>query len=137
MKAPSVLVCIALASIALPTAAQFSYPARVQQTGSCPPDEQRERTRSNINSDLDRLLRDVVVPPLMPCGGLEWRRFAYVNTTENDLCPRWDRVDSNSIILCRANVGFGAFDSIKFNTIPYVQVCGMVTAYQFGSPECF
>jgi len=31
------------------------------------------------------------------------------------------------------------FDSIKFNpgTIPYDQVCGRVTAYQFGSPDAF
>ena len=66
------LVCIALASVALlaqPAAAQFSYPARVQQADSCPSSEQREATRADINRDLDALLQDIVIPPLMPCGG--------------------------------------------------------------------
>ena len=47
MNAPSFPVCIALASVALlvqPAAAQFSYPARVQQADSCPSGEQRKAT---------------------------------------------------------------------------------------------
>ena len=147
MDAPSLLVCIALASVALlaqPATTQFSYPARVLQADSCPSNDQRERTRSDINGDLDRLLQDVVVPPLMPCGGLGWRQIVYINTTENDQsCPSgWNRtpVNSGSIILCRANgVGTLTFDTVMFNTglIPYDQVCGRMTAYQFGSTAAF
>ena len=78
-------------------------PARVLQADSCPSREQRETTRSNINSDLDALLQDFVVPPLMPCGGLEWRRIAYVNTTESSTaCPTgWGlSTVSNGKVVC-------------------------------------
>ena len=67
-EVPSLLVCIAPTSVALlaqPAAAQFSYPARVQQADSCPSNEQREATRSDINSDLDAMLQDFVIPPLI------------------------------------------------------------------------
>ena len=144
MDAPSLLVYIALAGVALlaqPVAAQFSYPARVLQADSCPSSEQRETTRSDINSDLDRLLQDFVAPPLIPCGGLGWRRIAYVNTTENGFCPSpWRTETLNGRVLCRAYSHIaGAFVRKMFNTggIPYNQVCGRIVAYQFGSPDAF
>ena len=143
MEVPYLLICIAVASIALlaqPTAAQFTYPARAQ-AHSCPSSEQRERTRSDINSDLDTLLQDFVVPPLIPCGGLEWRRIAYVNTTKNGLCPSpWHTDTLSGRVLCRARPHTaGSFVRTMFNTggIPYDQVCGRIVAYQFGSPDAF
>jgi len=78
-EVPSLLVCIAIASVDLlaqSAAAQFSYPARVRQADSCPSSEQREATWADINSDLNTLLQDFIAPPLMPCGGLGWKRIA-------------------------------------------------------------
>jgi len=143
MESPSILISIALASVALlaqPAAAQFSYPARVQQADSCPSSEQRETTRADINRDLDALLQDIVVPPLMPCGGLGWRQVAYVNTTESGLCPSgWSlRSDISERVVCGTNLDY-RYASSTFNTggIPYDQVCGRIVGYQFGSTEAF
>ena len=104
-EVPSLLVCTALASVALlaqPAAAQFTYPARVQQADSCSSSEQREATRSDINRDLDAVLQDFVIPPLMPCGGLGWIQIAYVNTTESNFCPSpWQLDTLGGKPLCR------------------------------------
>ena len=142
MEASFLLICLTLASFALlaqPAAAQFSYPARVIQADSCPSSEQSETTRADINGDLDTLLQDFVAPPLISCGGLGWRRIAYVNTTESNLCPsEWSLSTVSGKVLCQSRVD-RQYSSITFNTggIPYNQVCGRVTGFQFGQTEAF
>ena len=72
----------------------------------------------------------------MPCGGLGWKRIAYVNTTETTYCPRpWLRTINN---LCHHSSG-ATLQSVTFNTgiIPYDQVCGQIIAYQRGSTDAF
>jgi len=54
-EVPSLLVCIAIASVDLlaqSAAAQFSYPARVQQADNCPSSEQREATRAGVRCSI-------------------------------------------------------------------------------------
>ena len=142
MQAASFLVCLVLASFVLLVqqgAAKFSYPARVLQEDSCPSSEQREATRSDIDGDLNTLLQDFVAPPLSPCGGLGWRRVAYVNTTETNSCPSpWRLTTLAGKVVCRSSTTFGC-PSATFNTgnLPYNQVCGRILGYQLGGTDGF
>ena len=143
MQAASFLVCLVLASsafLAQQGAAEFSYPARVVQEDSCPSSEQREATRSDIDGDLNMVLQDFVAPPLSPCGGLGWRRVAYVNRTEDNSCPSpWSASTYSGKATCFRSVTSSVCYGVTFNThnIPYSQVCGKIIGYQLGGTLCF
>ena len=137
MQAALILV---LASSVLQGAAKFSYPARVLQEDSCPSSEQKEAIRSDIDSDLNTVLQDFVAPPLSPCGGLGWRRVAYVNRTEGNSCPgTWLASTYSGKATCYRTTSTPVCYSATFNTheIPYNQVCGRVTGYQLGGTQGF
>ena len=146
MQAASFLVCLVLASsvlLAQQGAAKFSYPARVVQEDSCPSSEQREAIRSGINGELNTLLQDFVAPPLSPCGGLGWRRVAYVNTTETNSCPSpWQLTTLAGKRLCTIPSSYRNYDTCSFVTfdisnLPYDQVCGRIIGYQHGATGAF
>ena len=141
MQAASILVLASSVLLAQQGAAKFSYPARVQQEDSCPSSEQKEAIRSDIDSDLNTLLQDFVAPPLIPCGGLGWRRVAYVNITESNSCPgTWVVSTYSGKATCfqRTASSPGCY-SATFSTheIPYNQVCGRVIGYQLGGTQAF
>jgi len=49
---------------------------------TCPPIDQQETIRVEIEEDIQTILQQVVVPIELPCGGEGWRLFAYLNMTD-------------------------------------------------------
>ena len=78
------------------------------------------------------------------CGGVTggWTRVAGFNfRDENTPCLNGfkRRNDSRNSLTCGIGSSSGSCSSMNFDTysIPYTQVCGMVLAYQHGTPEAF
>ena len=77
------------------------------------------------------------------CGSSGWMRVAYLNMTDpSEECPRGFRLyNQNGVRACGrpASSSGGCLSSVQFPTygVPYSEVCGRVTGYQYGSPNAF
>ena len=157
------LVCIAVASFAVlaqPAVAQganttlpLTYPGQVLQgdgSQTCPSEEQREIARSEIKNATRILLRETVIPLLQasqtqlstkhPCGGLDWRRVAYLNMSNpSQQCPSvWQEITTPHRVCGRRSTG-GLCQGVTYSTgsEQYDQVCGRIIGYQIGGPTAF
>ena len=73
------------------------------------------------------------------CGQGVWMRIGYFNMSEGDLCPQpLQRFQANGKWYCRRSAS-GGCTSVHFNSYGhnYTEVCGMVEAYQYGSPSAY
>ena len=115
--------------------------------GACP-STTREATQSTIESQVDILLRDNVIPSLQnrsyppcQCGGPgEWTRVVYLNMSDpSQQCPSNWRLLTTPVRGCIRPSNSSACDSVIFslNSRSYSHVCGRVHAYQYGSPNAF
>ena len=77
------------------------------------------------------------------CGSSGWMRVAYLNMTDpSEECPRGFRLYNQSgVRACGrpASSSGGCRSSVQFPTygVPYSEVCGRVTGYQYCSPDAF
>ena len=77
------------------------------------------------------------------CGSSGWMRVAYLNMTDpSEECPRGFRLyNQNGVRACGrpASSSGGCQTSVQFLTygVPYSEVCGRVTGYQYRVPEAF
>ena len=83
---------------------------------------------------------------ILSCNGTGWRRVAYLNTSDcsADQCPgNLEKIgtlgQSNNSLSCRRNVFEPGCSSVVYpnNGNSYSHVCGMINAYQVGSPDGF
>ena len=77
------------------------------------------------------------------CGSSGWMRVAYLNMTDpSEECPRGFRLyNENGVRACGrpASSSGGCQSSVQFQSygVPYSEVCGRVTGYQYYSPDAF
>ena len=77
------------------------------------------------------------------CGSSGWMRVAYLNMTDpSEECPRGFRLyNQNGVRACGrpASSSGGCRSSVQFPTysVPYSEVCGRVTGYQYYSTDAF
>ena len=77
------------------------------------------------------------------CGSSGWMRVAYLNMTDpSEECPRGFRLyNQNGVKACGrpASSSGGCQSSVQFPTygVPYSEVCGRVTGYQYFSTDAF
>ena len=77
------------------------------------------------------------------CGSSGWMRVAYLNMTDpSEECPRGFRLyNQNGVRACgrQASSTGGCLSSVQFPTygVPYSEVCGRVTGYQYYSTDAF
>ena len=76
------------------------------------------------------------------CGSSGWMRVAYLNMTDpSEECPRGFRLyNANGVRACgRPALSAGCQSSVQFQSygVPYSEVCGRVTGYQYWSPDAF
>ena len=77
------------------------------------------------------------------CGSSGWMRVAYLNMTDpSEECPRGFRLyNQNGVRACGrpASSPGGCQSSVQFPTygVPYSEVCGRVTGYQYFSTDAF
>ena len=96
-----------------------------------------------VRSELSSTNALVYCDMTRSCGGVTggWMRVAHVDMRDEDtMCPgslelmpvpfRTCRLSSNNYPLCSA-------DLFSAHLMPYSHVCGMIKAYQFGSPDAF
>jgi len=85
-------------------------------------------------ADLD----DYFIPQ---CGGVGWRRIAYINISAGDDCPgTWKAATQSGVSFCRvASDSSNTCSSIHFftNGTSYQRVCGRARGYQKGYPWAF
>ena len=98
--------------------------------------------RTQICEDIRGILRDVVIPTLIPCGGPGWTLAASLNMTNpTQNCPSaWDeRTESGKRMCFRQPSGSGTCDSVTFSTNAkeYTHVCGRAIGYQYSSTDAF
>ena len=153
------LICIAVASfvvLAQPAVAQggnttlpLIYPGQVLQgdgSQTCPSEEQRGMTRSQVKNATQRLLRESVVPLLQanltehPCGS-GWRRVAYLNMSDpSQQCPSaWREITTPHRTCGRGSTTGFSCDGVTYTagSQQYDQVCGRIISYQVGDTEAF
>ena len=77
------------------------------------------------------------------CGSSGWMRVAYLNMTDpSEECPRGFRLyNENGVRACGrpASSSGGCQSSVQFQSygVPYSEVCGRVTGYQYHSTDAF
>ena len=165
------LICVAVASFAVlaqPAVAQgtnttlpLTYPGQVLQGDgrqTCPSQEQ-ERVRNEVDSEILRLLQEIVVPllqatqtqlPTQPstqcptdysCGGSTgWRRVVYLNmSAPSQQCPFVWREITTPHRVCGRRSTTGSCEGLNYTTgsAQYNQVCGRIIGYQFGNTDSF
>jgi hypothetical protein len=127
------------------TTSQHSLPLhtiRGSDPQTCAPDEDRERARNEISTNIRSYLTLKATPlgPL-PCGGSDgWTRIAYLNMTDPDqMCPSpWTLFTSGNKRVCFHSVA-AVCDSVFYDSPQqeYSQVCGRIIGYQYGNPHGF
>ncbi len=107
-----------------------------------------ESLTPQVSAELNTLI-DSLLPQLQaslspsPCQGLGWTQIADINMANpSHSCPQgWvnDTFPESSKQLCRRPSTESECASAFFSTggMEYSQVCGMIKAYQYGSPEAF
>ena len=161
MGTTAYLIYLAVAGFAIlaqPAVAQganttlpLTYTVQVLQgdgSQTCPSEEQREMARNEIKNATRSLLRESVVPLLQasqtqlptehPCGGLGWRRVAYLNMLDpTQQCPSvWQEITTPHRV-CGRRSSHGGCEGLTYTTgsAQYDQVCGRIIGYQLGSPD--
>ena len=85
---------------------------------------------------------------IFSCNGINggWRRIAYFNTSDpsTNQCPGdleliTPLLQRDNTRFCRRNVSNPGCSSVVYKNdgIPYIHVCGMINAYQVGTPDGF
>jgi len=134
------LLCTAVANLALQgqPGVAFTYPGRTLQGGNatCPPNDQQETIRVEIEEDIQTIQQQVVVPIELLCGGEGWRLSAYLNMTDPlQSCPSaWGVFTSNGKRACGAADGNIPCFQVVYPTggRQYDKVCGRIIGYQLG-----
>ena len=151
------LVCIVVASFTVlaqtavaqgttNTALPLTYPVQVLQgdgSQTCPSEEQREISRSEIKNATRRLLRESVLPLLQDysCGGSRgWRRVAYLNMSNlSQQCPSvWQEITTPHRV-CGRRSASASCEGLNYTTgnEQYDQVCGRIIGYQIATTDAF
>ena len=157
-------ICLVVATFAIliqPTITQganttlpLTFPGQVLQgdgSQTCPSEEQREIARNEVKNATRSLLRESVVPLLQvnqtqlptehPCGGLGWRRIAYLNMLDpTQQCPSvWQEITTPHRVCGRRSTTHGSCEGLTYSTSSeqYDQVCGRIIGYQIGSTNSF
>ena len=125
--------------------------------GMCP---DTQGLRDSIKQNIHSLINNSVLPALMAqnqtqtvlviglghgacgCGGLGWRRAAYLNMSDpTQTCPpAWELITTPRRSCARpSNADHRTCYSAMFPTqsIQYFQVCGRIIGYQVGEPGAF
>lgn len=122
------------------------YTLRGNNARTCPLDEDRERARNELSSNVQNILASITPtqgpPAASPCGGIGWRHVAYLNMTDQaQSCPSpWTLFTSGNKRVCfRSSSSSAGCDSVVYNNPggEYNQVCGRITGYQYGNPHGF
>ena len=164
MGTPVYLICIAVASFAVVaqsagpqganTTLPLNYPGQVLQADvsqTCPSEGQRGRVRNEVDSAMQSLLREKVVPLLQnfpsqtfSCGGSTgWRSVAYLNMSDpSQQCPSvWRQYTTPFRVCGRRSTTFspGSCEGLNYTTgsEQYNQVCGRIIGYQIGITSAF
>ena len=76
--------------------------------------------RADINSDLDTLLQDFIAPPLMPSGGLGWKRIATrtLKTISENLKNTFRKLKISVCFLGRGAMSAELTPTITFRIFP-------------------
>ena len=103
----------------------------------CPSMEERERARNEIHQIVNSVITFIHV-----CNGTSgWRHIAFINMTDTSYnCPTGLNLTTYSKRTCgRSHTETYRCSSTMFNTgdIPYSQVCGRISGYQYGSTSAF
>ena len=151
METLAYLICIAVASIAVPAVAQGTnttlpliYPGQVLQgdgSQTCNSEAQRQRVRNEVDGATLSLLRKSVLPLLRNvCGGTGWRRVAYLNMSDpSQQCPSvWQEITTPHRV-CGRRLTTHACEGLTYTTgsQQYNQVCGRIIGYMIGHPDAF
>ena len=127
----------------------LTYPSQVLQVNdsqTCPSEEQVEILRNEVESVTQDLLRESVVPFLQgdtfSCGGSTgWRRVAYLNMSDpSQQCPSvWREYTTPHRVCGRRSNSSGTCEGLNYTTgsEQYDQVCGRIIGYQSGTPDAF
>jgi hypothetical protein len=108
---------------------------------ACPPDEDRERARNEISTNVQSFLASLANP--VACDGIGWIRIAYLNMTDPDqMCPSpWTLFTSGNKRVCFRNSSsaVAGCDSVFYDSPQqeYSQVCGRIIGYQYENPHGF
>ena len=99
--------------------------------------------KQNISSDIDDKIDNYINGRAnYKCGIISgnWRRVAYIDTTQGSPCPSGLREVNNSALnkrACGRSVNTGC-SSVTFPSGgSYTHVCGRARGYQFGEPDAF
>ena len=111
------------------------------------PSSHGQKLREEIRQNVLQFLNDSVLPALRGhgacgCGGLGWRRAAYLNMSDpTQICPpAWELITAPRRSCARPS---SARDRVCYSaTFPtqgnqYSQVCGRIIGYQIGQPQAF
>ena len=102
--------------------------------GQCPSNEERERAINEIHQTVGNVLSSYV--PDICDGTTGWRRVAFINMTDTThSCPPGLNMTTYSERTCgRTHTGRNNCSSTTFSVggLPYSQVCGRISAYQYG-----
>ena len=110
--------------------------------GFCP---STEKLRVKIKQDIDMLLNSSIVLQgygACGCGGLGWRRAAYLNMSDpTQTCPpAWELITTPRRSCARPSnaTSRSCYSAmIPTQSIQYSQVCGRIIGYQVGQPQAF
>lgn len=136
------ILCLIVTSLCVAhsqhTSINITYPAVILRPDNiyvCPSDDVVEATNNQIMQDI----RDLISARFETCGGIGWRRFAYLDMTDSTMqCPPGLTETSYSKRTCGIRSG-GTCDSTIFTNSggEYSRVCGRIKRYQYGEPEGF
>ena len=142
-----VLLLLAIASSVACQELPIGYNVKSTSTGVgvCPPTQE---LKESINQDIRSIINSSVLLKLRGgygschCGGPGWRRVAYLNMSDpTQTCPpAWELITTPRRSCARpVNASDRTCSSAMFSIqgIQYSQVCGRITAYQFGDPQAF
>ena len=136
---------VIISSVACQELYRIDNLSSIKQTGagfSCP---STEKLREKIHKEVELFMTSRVVPTLnrpCGCGGPGWRRAAYLNMSDpTQTCPpAWELITTPRMSCSRpSNAGSYSCYSAMFPTqgFQYSQVCGRISAYQFGDTQAF
>ena len=162
METSFYLICTAVASFAITAqppvvqGANTTGPAPLIYCGpvlqsvdnqTCPSEEHREIARKEINTATRSLLRDSILPSIVPdqsytfiCGrSTGWKRVAYLNMSDiSQQCPSvWQEITTPHRVCGRSTSASCEGLTYPTGSEQYNQVCGRIIGYQLSTPDAF
>ena len=125
---------------------QYNFTSIESPEDSFCPSSQGQKLREEIRENVLQFLNDSVLPVLRGhgacgCGGLGWRRAAYLNMSDpTQTCPpAWELITTPRRSCARPS---SARDRVCYSAMfpqgnQYSQICGIIVGYQIGQPQAF